>query len=439
MLVFDPHDDHHDPRAPGGAWTGGQWSVARYVLGLWLALRLAAWLPGWRENFGASRAFAARFPWIFDEQARDTGPLLGVVPNVLDWVDAPAFGGALALLAVVAALLLAFGWRARIAALLLAYLMPCLAAHQPLLALPSTPWVVLVLLCLAAVPKAPFLSVDARKRLDPGGGFVVPKQTFHAMWLLLVLGSALALIDHLRDPAWRDGSAMVRLVDRPGALVAILARAGLAIPPALLRPFAWALMAAEVAICAVALKAKGPSRALGFGAVALTRAAVLVLGGGDRRDEALLMVQLFAFDPGWLRAAPPNPRAHLFFDGSCGMCHRFVRFVLAEDCRAHFLVSPLQGRTITELIDASTRAGLPDSLVLREPDGAVHVRSAAVVAVLARLGGLWRLAALVLEVVPRVLRDRGYDAVARVRRRWFKTPAGACPLLPPALRARFLE
>ena len=438
MIVFDPHDDQPDPRAPGGEWTGGQWSIARYVLGIWLALRLAAWLPGWRENFGAARAFTARFPWVVGDQARDSGPLLGIVPNVLDWVDAPAFGGALALLAVIAAVLLAFGWRARVAALLLTYLVPCLAAHQPLLLLPSAPWVAL-LLCLAAVPKAPFLSADARGRINPDGGFVVPRQTFHAMWLLLVIGSALALVDQLRDPEWRDGSAMVRLVERPGSLVATLARAGVPLPAALLRPFAWLLMAAEVMFCAFALRTRGPARAWGYGAVALARAAVLALGGGDGRDEALLMVQLFAFDPGWLPAAPPTPRAHLFFDGSCGMCHQFVRVLLAEDRRAHFHVSPLQGRAITELVDAATRARLPDSVVLREPDGRVRMKSDAVAGVMVRLGGIWRLLALLLQLVPRPLRDFGYDAIARIRKRLFRTPTGACPLLPPALRARFLE
>lgn len=439
MIAFDPADDRHDPRAPGGAWSGGQWSVARFVLGIWLALRLAAWLPGWRENFGAARAFTASFPWIRGEQARESGPLLGFVPNVLDWVDAPAFGGAIALLAVVAAVLLAYGWRARAAALLLAYLVPCLGAHQPLLRLPAAPWLSLLLLCLAAVPKAPFLSADARGRIDPDGGFVVPRQTFHAMWLLLVVGSALALVDQLRDPAWRDGSAMARLAERPGSLVALLAQAGVVLPAALLRPLAWLLLAAEAALCAVALKAKGPARAWGYGAAALARAAVLALGGGDGRDEALLMVQLFAFDPGWLPAAPATPRAHLFFDGSCGMCHQFVRMVLAEDARAHFQVTPLAGRTITELIDATTRARLPDSVVLREPDGTIRVKSDAVVAALTRLGGTWRLLALVLRVVPRPLRDLGYDAIARVRKRLFPTPAGTCPLLPPRLRARFLE
>jgi predicted DCC family thiol-disulfide oxidoreductase YuxK len=57
--------------------------------------------------------------------------------------------------------------------------------------------------------------------------------------------------------------------------------------------------------------------------------------------------------------------------------------------------------------------------------------------VLARLGGAWGALAVVLRAVPRPVRDAGYDLVARVRHRLFARPPAACPLLPPALAARF--
>ena len=42
----------------------------------------------------------------------------------------------------------------------------------------------------------------------------------------------------------------------------------------------------------------------------------------------------------------------------------------------------------------------------------------------------------VLRVLPRPLRDRAYDVVARRRHRWF--PQGACAIPPPEVRRRFL-
>ncbi|MSR47005.1 MAG: DUF393 domain-containing protein [Planctomycetes bacterium] len=410
MYVFDPATDRHDPRAPGGAWSGGQWSAVRFLLGGWVAWRLAATLPDYAANFGDGRRFSGP---MLDAAAQSGGPLLGLLPNVVDWFDAPEFGAAFAALGVAAAVALAVGWRARIAALVVAYVAACIARHNPILRLPSPAWLALLLLAFACVPKAPFLSVDARKRIDPDGGWVLPRQTFRLMWLLLIAGSVLALMDQWRDPAWRAGS---------GRLV----------------PITWLLMAAEAALC-LSVLAKGRARAWAWLALLVARSTVLLLGGGDRRDEALWLVQWFAFDPGWLQGAPPLPRSHLFFDGGCGMCHRFVRVVLAEDRLTHFWVSPLQGRAITTLLDESTRQGLPDSIVVRTGSGHLLTKSSAIAAVLRPLGGLWRVAATLIELVPRRVRDGVYDAIAAMRKKLFRPPAGSCPLLPPAMRARFLE
>ena len=57
----------------------------------------------------------------------------------------------------------------------------------------------------------------------------------------------------------------------------------------------------------------------------------------------MLIVHFFTFDPGWIRSPRPAGE-HIFFDGHCGLCHRFVRFVLAEDQSAKPLsFAPLQG------------------------------------------------------------------------------------------------
>jgi predicted DCC family thiol-disulfide oxidoreductase YuxK len=69
----------------------------------------------------------------------------------------------------------------------------------------------------------------------------------------------------------------------------------------------------------------------------------------------------------------------------------------------------------------------------------VLTRSSAVVAILDRLGGWWRVLAALLRAIPRPLRDLGYDAIAAVRKKLFATPTSSCPILPPTLRARFLE
>ena len=129
----------------------------------------------------------------------------------------------------------------------------------------------------------------------------------------------------------------------------------------------------------------------------------------------------------------------LFFDGACGLCHRSVRFVLAEDRDPETLAfAPLQGETFAPHRTPRAHDDLPDSVVLLEPDKTLLVRSAAVLRMLARIGGYWRLIGAVASALPRRLLDSLYDGIARVRHKVFPRPSEACPLLPPEVRSRFL-
>jgi len=128
----------------------------------------------------------------------------------------------------------------------------------------------------------------------------------------------------------------------------------------------------------------------------------------------------------------------VFYDGGCGLCHRAVRFALAHDADgSRFRFAPLGGEAFRRRVPAAARAGLPDSLVTLTPDGTLLTRSAAVVHVMERAGGAWKVAGKLLALVPRGIRDAGYDGVARARRRIFERPGDPCPVTAPELRARF--
>ena len=130
----------------------------------------------------------------------------------------------------------------------------------------------------------------------------------------------------------------------------------------------------------------------------------------------------------------------VFYDGGCGLCHRAVRFAIAHDADgSRFRFASLDGEGFRRRVPEAARVGLPDSIVALTPEGALLVRSAAVVHVLTRVGGPWKLVGRLLTLVPRWIRDAGYDGVARVRHLMFKRPVDACPVTPPELRARFEE
>ena len=136
---------------------------------------------------------------------------------------------------------------------------------------------------------------------------------------------------------------------------------------------------------------------------------------------------------------PASGRDTVFYDGSCGLCHRVVLFAVRRDREgALFQYAPLGGATFRERYAAEQRGRFPDSIVLRTADGRTLVQSEAALHIGERVGGAWGGIARVLSVLPRWLLDWGYDGVAATRRLLFKAPPDSCPVLPAELRGRFL-
>jgi predicted DCC family thiol-disulfide oxidoreductase YuxK len=113
----------------------------------------------------------------------------------------------------------------------------------------------------------------------------------------------------------------------------------------------------------------------------------------------------------------------VLFDGVCDLCNGTVRFILRRDEQSRFLFASLQSTAGRALLDQhAAAASLPDSVVVIE-DGAVLTRSDAAIHILRGLGGVWRLMAMLGRLVPRPVRDSGYDLIARHRHRFFRGPA----------------
>jgi predicted DCC family thiol-disulfide oxidoreductase YuxK len=128
-------------------------------------------------------------------------------------------------------------------------------------------------------------------------------------------------------------------------------------------------------------------------------------------------------------------RTVLYFDGACGLCDRFVDWLLRHDREGRLRYAPLQGRTAATRLPAEDVDGL--ATVVLEREGRLSRRSTAAIEAVAILGGAWR-GILALKAVPRPLRDAIYDWVARHRYGWFgrrdtcrlSSTAGRPPFLP---------
>jgi predicted DCC family thiol-disulfide oxidoreductase YuxK len=151
----------------------------------------------------------------------------------------------------------------------------------------------------------------------------------------------------------------------------------------------------------------------------------------------MLLFHLLTFDPKWIPAKQADAHEWIFYDGNCGLCHRVVRFVLAEDRIGRFIFSPLQGETFQRTVREEVREGLPDSFVVFDQFGRLLLRSDAVIHITTRLGGLWRVLGSILAIVPKPIRDAGYRLVGAVRHQLFAKPPQSCPVVPSELRIRF--
>ncbi len=133
----------------------------------------------------------------------------------------------------------------------------------------------------------------------------------------------------------------------------------------------------------------------------------------------------------------------VFYDGVCGLCNGFVRFLLRRDPRGRLLFAPLQGETARAILTA--RGHEPSNLdtiyvVAGWQSSQEHVlsRSSAVLHTFTQLGGAWPFLAGLGAAFPRSLADALYTFVARRRYRTFGR-LESCPIPPPAWRQRFLE
>ena len=138
----------------------------------------------------------------------------------------------------------------------------------------------------------------------------------------------------------------------------------------------------------------------------------------------------------------PKGASVILYDGVCGLCNRFVRFVLRHDRAAEFFFAPLASQYAAEILSRHGLGDGPlDTVVLATAAGTAQetllFRSDAATEVLLRLGGVWAIWARLLRWLPRSFRDARYRMVARYRYRVFGR-YDTCPVPDARVRSRFL-
>jgi predicted DCC family thiol-disulfide oxidoreductase YuxK len=412
-------------------WTGGQYSTFRAIFGVYLFAHFAHLLPFGAEIF-------SNLGMVADAAA---SPLYPLFPNLLFVWDSPVAVTSLLTLGLAASVALAVGHRDRVAAIVLWYVWACLLTRNPLILNPGLPFVGWLLLAHAALPKAPFGAWDARGRVDPDSGWRMPSPIHTAAWVVMAVAYSYSGATKLVSPSWIDGTALAHVLDNPLARPTFLRETLLSMPSVLIATATWGVLATELLFAPLALVLR--LRPWLWLAMLGMHLGLMSLIDFADLSAGMILLHLFTFDPGWIRPRLSARPTLVFYDGGCGLCHRTIRFLLAEDAAGlRFRFAPLDSDAFRSACAAPESgfdddASIPDSVMVQRPGEAMLTRSEGVLEIGHQLGGIWRLLAIVARLLPLSVLNAGYDFVASVRYRLFTRPSEACPLLSSDLRDRF--
>lgn len=387
----------------------------RMALGLYLLVHFVMLIPCAEELWGPEGMIA-------EPSLNLTG---GVLP--LAWVNSPGVATGLVILLSLLGTALLLGWQRPMVSVLLWLGWASLFDRNNLISNPGIPYVGWLLLVCAVVPKGEPLSIGTARE-----GWHLPRALYLGAWLLMAVGYTISGIDKWLAPSWRDGTAIVHLLENPLARDTWLREWMLSWPQGLHRTMTWSILAMEVLFLPLALFAR--TRFFAWGGMVLMHLDILCIVDFADLTIGMLMIHAFTLDERWLK--PTKDRSGvLFFDGVCGLCNSFVDLLFAEDRHGVLRVTALQGSTAQELLPAVLRQGNLTTVVYQR-NGKTWTRSGAALRVLHDLGGIWKLGSVLL-VVPAPLRNVVYDFVARNRIKWFGQKE-TCRMPTPEERSRFL-
>jgi predicted DCC family thiol-disulfide oxidoreductase YuxK len=127
---------------------------------------------------------------------------------------------------------------------------------------------------------------------------------------------------------------------------------------------------------------------------------------------------------------------YVLFDGECNLCNGTVQFIIKRDRRSRFRFAALQSEAGKAMLQEHRLPPEALDTIVLIADGRAYTRSNAALGIARRLDGLWPLCYAAV-VIPRFLRNRVYDLIARNRYRWFGKRE-ECMVPTPELRRRFM-
>jgi len=396
-----------------------QFTIFRIIFGCYLTIHFTMLIPYANELFGSQGLIGD--PTL--------NPTAGIFPNPLNFpLPEWAVTGFIVLM-VIFSMMFASGFLRPVLSILLWFGWTALFHRNNLIGNPSISYIGLLLMLSALIPSGEPMAFS-RKNPD----WYLPKWVFRCAWILLATGYSFSGFTKLFSPSWIDGSAMKYLLLNPLARPGPVREMMLTAPDFFLSGLTWFTLAAELMFLPLAIWKK--SRPWIWLTLVLMHLGIIAVVDFADLSMGMLMIHLFTFDPTWLNpVVKPGQNAVLAYDGECMMCSKLIRFVAEEDRLNQVKFVALQserGLTMEAAVGGSEL-----STVLFETKGHILSRSTAIISLLSTLGGHWRLLAMMMNIVPRSFRDRGYRFIAARRYRWFGQTK-ICEIPSAAVRNRLM-
>lgn len=123
----------------------------------------------------------------------------------------------------------------------------------------------------------------------------------------------------------------------------------------------------------------------------------------------------------------------VYYDGVCGLCNKFVNFLIKKDVAEKLRYAPLKGKAAQAIPKVYDQV---DSVIYSQ-GGRFYIKSNAALRVLYDLGGIYKMT-MIFKIIPRFVRDWVYDFIAKRRyERYGKLES--CPIPEKKLSHLFIE
>lgn len=114
----------------------------------------------------------------------------------------------------------------------------------------------------------------------------------------------------------------------------------------------------------------------------------------------------------------PEGKKIILFDGVCNYCNNIVNQILELDKNNLFIFAAIQSQIGQQIINHIGLNPSIDSIVLYEPGKAYYIKSEAALQIFTEFGGKY-ICLKLAYLLPKSLRDFGYDYFAKNRYKWY--------------------